>query len=149
MKIAADRMLGIALIGLAAFIAVQAMQLKTTFSYEPVGPKAFPIVLAIVLALLSLVMVFRPGPNGEWPHKALALRLLLVLALLLAYAVLFTQLGFIVSSLLTVTALARLFGASWVKALMTGALMSVVGYFLFTTTLGISLPSGYWFASFL
>ncbi|MCO7229689.1 tripartite tricarboxylate transporter TctB family protein [Halomonas sp. CnH100-B] len=149
MKIAADRMLGIALIGLAAFIAVQAMQLKTTFSYEPVGPKAFPIVLAIVLALLSLVMVFRPGPNGEWPHKALALRLLLVLALLLAYAVLFTQLGFIVSSLLTVTALARLFGASWVKALMTGALMSVVGYFLFTTALGISLPSGYWFASFL
>jgi putative tricarboxylic transport membrane protein len=142
-------MLGIALIGLAAFIAVQAMQLKTTFSYEPVGPKAFPIVLAIVLALLSLVMVFRPGPNGEWPHKALALRLLLVLALLLAYAVLFTQLGFIVSSLLTVTALARLFGASWVKALMTGALMSVVGYFLFTTALGISLPSGYWFASFL
>ncbi|MDP4559143.1 tripartite tricarboxylate transporter TctB family protein [Halomonas meridiana] len=149
MKIAADRMLGIALIGLAAFIAVQAMQLKTTFSYEPVGPKAFPIVLAIVLALLSLVMVFRPGPNGEWPRKALALRLLLVLALLLAYAVLFTQLGFIVSSLLTVTALARLFGASWVKALMTGALMSVVGYFLFTTALGISLPSGYWFASFL
>ena len=149
MRIAADRMLGIALIGLAAFIAVQAMQLKTTFSYEPVGPKAFPIVLAIVLALLSLVMVFRPGPNGEWPHKALALRLLLVLALLLAYAVLFTQLGFIVSSLLTVTALARLFGASWVKALMTGALMSVVGYFLFTTALGISLPSGYWFASFL
>ena len=72
MRTAADRMLGIALIGLAAFIAVQAMQLKTTFSYEPVGPKAFPIVLAIVLALLALVMVFRPGPDGEWPHKALA-----------------------------------------------------------------------------
>ncbi len=149
MRTAADRMLGIALIGLAAFIAVQAMQLKTTFSYEPVGPKAFPIVLAIVLALLDLVMVFRPGPDGEWPHKALALRLLLVLALLLAYAVLFTQLGFIVSSLLAVTALAKLFGASWVKALMTGVLMSVVGYFLFTTALGISLPTGYWFASFL
>lgn len=149
MRIAADRMLGIALIGLAAFIAVQAMQLKTTFSYEPVGPKAFPIVLAIVLALLALVMVFRPGPDGEWPHKALALRLLLVLALLLAYAVLFTQLGFIVSSLLAVTALARLFGASWVKALTTGVLMAVVGYFLFTTALGISLPTGYWFASFL
>jgi len=96
-----------------------------------------------------LVMVFRPGPDGEWPHKALALRLLLVLALLLAYAVLFTQLGFIVSSLLAVTALAKLFGASWVKALMTGVLMSVVGYFLFTTALGISLPTGYWFASFL
>ena len=144
-----DRIFGVVGLLLAIGFAFAAFAIEESFLSDAVGPKAFPIVLAIVLALLSLVMVFRPGPNGEWPHKALALRLLLVLALLLAYAVLFTQLGFIVSSLLTVTALARLFGASWVKALMTGALMSVVGYFLFTTALGISLPSGYWFASFL
>lgn len=149
MKIAADRVLGIALIGLAAFIAVQAVQLEMPFSYEPVGPKAFPVGLSILLTVLSLVMIFRPGPNGQWPHKALALKLLLVLVLLLAYAVLFTQLGFIVSSLLVVTALARLFDATWGKALITGVIMSVIGYFLFTTALGISLPSGHWFDTFI
>lgn len=149
MKIAADRVLGIALIGLAAFIAVQAVQLELPFSYEPVGPKAFPVGLSILLTVLSLVMILRPGPNGQWPHKALALKLLLVLALLLAYAVLFTQLGFIASSLLVVTALARLFDATWGKALITGVLMSVIGYFLFTTALGISLPSGDWFDTFI
>lgn len=149
MRIAADRVLGIALIGLAAFIAVQAVQLEMPFSYEPVGPKAFPLGLSILLTLLSLVMILRPGDNGSWPHKALALRLLLVLVLLLVYAVLFTQLGFIVSSLLVVTALARLFDAPWGKALITGIVMSIVGYFLFTAALGISLPSGYLFASFI
>ncbi|MDQ7735082.1 tripartite tricarboxylate transporter TctB family protein [Halomonas sp. SpR1] len=149
MRIAADQVLGIALIGLAAFIAVQAIQLEIPFSYEPVGPKAFPLGLSILLTVLSLVLIFRPGANGQWPHKALALKLLLVLALLLAYAILFTQLGFIVSSLLVVTALARLFDATWGKALVTGVIMSVVGYFLFTAVLGISLPSGYWFASFI
>lgn len=149
MRIAADRVLGIALIGLAAFIAVQAVQLEMPFSYEPVGPKAFPLGLSILLTLLSLVMILRPGDNGSWPHKALALRLLLVLVLLLVYAVLFRQLGFIVSSLLVVTALARLFDATWGKALITGVVMSIVGYFLFTAALGISLPSGYLFASFI
>ncbi|QNI04373.1 tripartite tricarboxylate transporter TctB family protein [Halomonas sp. SH5A2] len=149
MRIAADRVLGVALIGLAAFIAVQAVQLEMPFSYEPVGPKAFPLGLSILLTLLSLVMIFRPGENGSWPHKALALRLLLVLVLLLVYAVLFRQLGFIVSSLLVVTALARLFDATWGKALITGIAMSIVGYFLFTAALGISLPSGYLFASFI
>lgn len=148
MRIAADRVLGIALIGLAAFIAVQALQLEIPFSYEPVGPKAFPLGLSILLTLLSLVMILRPGDNGSWPHKALALRLLLVLVLLLVYAVVFRQLGFIVSSLLVVTALARLFDATWGKALITGVVMSIVGYFLFTAALGISLPSGYLFASF-
>ncbi|WP_136256003.1 tripartite tricarboxylate transporter TctB family protein [Onishia niordana] len=149
MRIAADRVLGVALIGLAAFIAVQALQLEIPFSYEPVGPKAFPLGLSILLTLLSLVMIFRPGDNGSWPHKALGLRLLLVLALLLVYAVLFRQLGFIVSSLLVVTVLARLFDATWGKALITGVVMSIVGYFLFTAALGISLPSGYLFASFI
>lgn len=149
MRIAADRVMGIALIGLAAFIAVQAVQLEMPFSYEPVGPKAFPLGLSILLTLLSLVMILRPGDNGSWPHKALALRLLLVLVLLLVYAVLFKQLGFIVSSLLVVTSLARLFDATWGKALITGVVMSIVGYFLFTAALGISLPSGYLFASFI
>ncbi|KPQ28563.1 MULTISPECIES: tripartite tricarboxylate transporter TctB family protein [unclassified Halomonas] len=149
MRIAADRVMGIALIGLAAFIAVQAAQMEMPFSSEPVGPKAFPLGLSILLILLSLVLIFRPGDNGSWPHKALALRLILVLVLLLAYAVLFTQLGFIASSLLVITALARLFDATWGKALITGIVMSIVGYFLFTAALGISLPSGYLFASFI
>ncbi|MEC9482480.1 MAG: tripartite tricarboxylate transporter TctB family protein [Halomonas sp.] len=146
MKLAADRVLGLALIGLAAFAAIHAWQLHVPFSYEPVGPKAFPIVLAIVLALLALVLVFRPGENGHWPDKALMMKLLAVLGVLVVYALLFTQLGFIVTTFFAVLALARLFDATWLKALIAGVLMALGSYLLFTQGLGISLPDGYWLA---
>ncbi|MFG6178799.1 tripartite tricarboxylate transporter TctB family protein [Halomonas sp. THAF12] len=149
MRIAADRLLGLALIGLAAFIAVQSLQLEVPFSYEPVGPKAFPLGLAALLAGLALVLVIRPGEDGEWPHAALGLRLLVVLGLLLVYALLFTRLGFVPASFLVVATLARLFDASWPQALLTGALMAVGSYFLFTEALGIALPTGTWLADIL
>ncbi|MCK0746290.1 tripartite tricarboxylate transporter TctB family protein [Chromohalobacter nigrandesensis] len=144
MKLAADRLLGIVLIGLAAFVAVQAINLEVPFSYDPVGPKAFPLGLAILLAALASVLVVKPGTNEAWPGRQLGMKLLLVLATLLVYALLFTKLGFIITSLLAVTSLARIFGTSWGKALLTGVLMAVVSYFLFAHALGISLPSGYW-----
>lgn len=149
MKIAADRFLGLALIGLAAFFAVQAASLQVPISYEPVGPKAFPIGLSVVLALLALVLVIRPGKNGDWPDKALILKLLGVLGVLGVYALLFTQLGFLGSTFFAVLALARLFEATWRKALIAGVLMALGSYLLFTQGLGISLPGGYWLADFV
>lgn len=145
----ADRVLGMLLIGLAAFVAVQALTLDVPFSYDPVGPKAFPIGLALLLFILALVLVVRPGESGEWPRRAMALRLLAVLAILLVYALFFTRLGFVITTLAAVVALARLFAASWRKALITGTAMSVGSYFLFTRGLGISLPVGEWLGALL
>lgn len=143
MRVTADRLLGFVLLGLAAFVAAQALQWQIPFSYEPVGPRAFPLGLALLLSILALVLVFRPGANGEWPHRALAMKLLMVLVLLVVYATLFTRLGYIPASLLAATLLAHLFGATWGKALITGSLMAIGSYFLFTSGLGISLPDGF------
>ncbi|ROT95787.1 tripartite tricarboxylate transporter TctB family protein [Marinobacter sp. R17] len=148
MKLAADRVLGIALIGLAAFAAFKATQFQVTFSYEPVGPKAFPILLSVVLTALSLVLIFRPGEDGEWPDKLVALKLAAVLLVLLVYALLFTRLGYLVTTFLAVLSLARLFEASWPKALLAAVLMALGSYYLFTLGLGISLPGGQWLPDF-
>lgn len=145
--LAADRLLGLALIGLAAFIAVQAIQLEVPFSYEPVGPKAFPLGLSGLLAVLSLVLIFKPDADGTWPNQMLAVKLMLVLGLLLVYALLFTRLGYMPASLLAATILARLFHASWRQAIVAGSLLSVGSYFLFTAGLGIVLPTGYWLSA--
>lgn len=145
--LAADRLLGLALIGLAAFIAVQALQLEAPFSYEPVGPRAFPLGLSILLAVLSLALVFKPGADGEWPHRKLAVKLALVLGLLLVYALLFTRLGYIPATFLAATTLARLFNASWRQSLVAGSLLAVGSFFLFTAGLGIVLPTGYWLSA--
>ena len=148
MNLAADRILGLALIGLAAFAAFNASQLQVTFSYEPVGPKAFPYLLSAILAGLSLVLVFRPGENGEWPEKHVTVRLLAVLGVLLVYALLFTRLGFVVTTFFTVLSLARLFEASWKKAAIAAFLMTLGSYYLFTLGLGIALPGGHWLPDF-
>lgn len=144
MKFAADRVLGLALIGLAAFAAYQASRFQVIFSYEPVGPKAFPMLLSAVLAGLSLVLVIRPGENGAWPSRTVALKLVLVLGVLLAYALLFTRAGYVLSTGLAVLALAGCSGPGWGKAMIGALLMAVVSYYLFTRGLGISLPSGHW-----
>lgn len=148
MSVAADRILGVALIGLAAFTAVQAWQLSVPFSYEPVGPKAFPLGLSVLLAGLSVVLICRPGTNGHWPDKTLSLKLLAVLGVLLVYALTFTRLGFLATTSVTVLCLARLFGASWGKSLLAAMLMTAGSYLLFTQGLGISLPRGYWLSDF-
>ena len=145
---AADRVLGLALIGLAAFAAIHALNLQVPFSYEPVGPKAFPLGLSILLAALSLVLVFRPGESGHWPDKALSLKLLAVLGVLLVYALLFTRLGFLITTCFTVLVLSRLFEAGWLKAAMAGVLMTLGSYYLFTQGLGIALPYGRWLPAF-
>ncbi|MGQ7246616.1 tripartite tricarboxylate transporter TctB family protein [Halomonas sp. V046] len=143
----ADRVLGLALLGLSVFTAVTALGLEVPFSYDPVGPKAFPLGLSILLGLLALVLVLRPGEDGHWPDARLAMKLASVLALLLVYALLFPRLGYLGSSLITIIGLARLFEASWPKAIATGVAMALITLWLFTQGLGIGLPDGTWLSA--
>ncbi|OLO04482.1 tripartite tricarboxylate transporter TctB family protein [Salinicola socius] len=144
MKLAADRVLSLLLLGLAAFVAVQAWQLQVPFSYDPVGPKAVPLILSALLAVLAIVLFVRPGAGGEWPTGALLLRLVFTMAVLGAYAALFINLGFLVTTALVSVVIAWLFGATPVKAVVGGLLLALGSYLLFTYGLGISLPTGSW-----
>ncbi|MGM8930582.1 tripartite tricarboxylate transporter TctB family protein [Salinicola halophyticus] len=144
MKLAADRILSLLLLGLAAFVAVQAWQLQVPFSYDPLGPKAVPLMLAGLLAILAVVLFVRPGASGEWPTGALLLRLVFTMAVLGFYAALFINLGFLVTTALVSVIIAWLFGATPVKAVVGGLLLALGSYLLFTYGLGISLPTGSW-----
>ncbi|WP_251976293.1 tripartite tricarboxylate transporter TctB family protein [Salinicola avicenniae] len=144
MTLAADRILSLLLLGLAAFVAVQAWQLEVPFSYDPVGPKAFPLILSGLLAILAIVLFVRPGASGQWPTGALLLRLVFTMVLLGLYAALFVNLGFLITTALVSVVIAWLFGATPGKALLGGVLLAVGSYLLFTHALGISLPVGSW-----
>ncbi len=61
----------------------------------------------------------RPGPSGEWPSGALLLALV-VMGLLVVYAALFIQAGYLLITALVSVAIAWLFGASPLKALVGG-----------------------------
>lgn len=149
MNSAADRILGIALLGLAAFIAARVMQLEVPISYDPLGPKAFPVALSALLALLSLHLIMRPQPSAEWPRGVLLLKMLAVLGSLWVCAMLFTRIGYLPSVAFVILALSRLYGAAWGKAIIGSVLMTIGSYFLFSTAMEIPLPPNGWLAGLL
>jgi putative tricarboxylic transport membrane protein len=84
----------------------------------------------------------RPGPTAHWPRDALARKVALMIALLLAYAFLFQPLGFIAATALMALGIGRLFGGSWKQGAIGGALLGMGLYVLFDVVLEVTLPLG-------
>jgi putative tricarboxylic transport membrane protein len=136
-----DRIVGLVLALLAGGYGWIAGEYDTGFS-DPVGPAIFPRVLALVIGILGLWLIFRPDPEPEWSNgRTLAVQSLAV-ALMLGYALLLVPVGFLIATAVLAAALAAMLGARPLQAVVSGALVSVGVYFLFTQGLELSLPAG-------
>ncbi|NLY65321.1 MAG: tripartite tricarboxylate transporter TctB family protein [Alcaligenaceae bacterium] len=137
-----DRVLGIAALLLAVFLTWFGYGLEAPFAYEPVGPKAFPLMLALVIALCGANLVYKGGnavePNPEGANS----RIITMFLYVVAYAFLFQWLGFIVSTTLMTVFVGRLFDGSWIKSIMGGVLMGILFFLLFDKGLDVVLPTG-------
>jgi putative tricarboxylic transport membrane protein len=138
--IAADRILGAALIALGAVSAYAAMQLEVPFAADPLGPSPFPTAIAMLLALCGLGMLLRPTDGFSPPERRMAPPLL-VLAML-GYALLMLPLGFMLATALMATAVALLFGARPLAALLVGITTAITLWLLFDKLLDLPLPKG-------
>lgn len=137
-----DRTLGVAALILAAIMLAFGYGLEAPFAYEPVGPKTFPLIAAAIIALCGIILVVRGGgavaPAGPGVNRAL----LALSASLLAYALLFQPLGFLVSTTLVMVPIAAIFGARWWQGLLTGGSIAAGSYLLFDRVLAVVLPAG-------
>jgi len=138
--IAADRILGAALIALGAVSAYAAMQLEVPFAADPLGPSPFPTAIAMLLALCGLGMLLRPTNCFSPPERRMAPPLL-VLAML-GYALLMLPLGFMLATALMATTVALLFGARPPAALLVGITTAITLWLLFDKLLDLPLPKG-------
>ncbi|WP_106475727.1 tripartite tricarboxylate transporter TctB family protein [Phytohalomonas tamaricis] len=144
-----DRLLGMILLVLAAVYAASTTQMEVPFSYDPLGPKGFPFVLAALLVVLAVVLLLRPALGEPWPRGVLLAKrgvllakVVAVLVVLTLYALAFSSLGYLLSSALAIFALAWLFNAGSLKALVCAVAMALGSYALFVYALDISLPVG-------
>ncbi|MEH6566609.1 MAG: tripartite tricarboxylate transporter TctB family protein [Halopseudomonas sp.] len=117
------------------------------FSYEPVGPRAYPLMLLILLALGALVLLIKPAlessPSDEPAlTRPMLIKVAVCLALLLALASLFETLGFVPSAILFALGMARLFGGRWLPSTVLAVVLGVGLYFLFDRILDVPLPLG-------
>lgn len=137
-----DRALGAACVLASVAMAAAAHDYTAAFSYEPLGPRAFPLLLAVGLGLSGLWLVFRPTLGAE-TFKGVPWRPTLWCAgAILAYAALFQTLGFVLATALMTVPVGMAFGGTWRKTLAGGAALGGVLFLLFDKVLDVVLPVG-------
>ena len=93
---------------LCAWLAVIAWCFQAPFAYDPVGPRAYPLLLLALMGAGSLWLIIKPGMLDQRLDVPMALRSALCIVVLLAYALTFELLGFVVSTALATFALGLL-----------------------------------------
>jgi len=142
-----QRVFAVAMLLVCLGLAVMAWPYQAAFSYEPVGPRAFPLLMLALMGLGLIYMVFRPSPvvhSEEDPKldRETLTKIGLCVVLLLIFAGTFETLGFILSSTLIGIPMARLYGGRWLPSIVIISLMSVGLYLLFDKAMDVPLPLG-------
>lgn len=137
-----DRALGAPCVVASAAMAWAAKDYAAVISYEPVGPRAFPLLLAGCLWLSGLWLLLRPSAGFSvfqgvpWKETALCA------AAILAYAVLFQWLGFPLATALMAVPVGIAFAGSWKRSLLGGAALGIGFFLVFDKLLDVVLPAG-------
>lgn len=142
-----QRIFAAALLLVCAGLAAMAWPYQAAFSYEPVGPRAFPLLMLALMGVGLIYMIFRPSPvvhSEEDPKldRQTLTKIGLCVVLLLVFAGTFEPLGFILSSILVGIPMARLYGGRWLPSIVIICLMSVGLYLLFDKAMDVPLPLG-------
>jgi len=145
-----DRILGAVCLVVAAAMGWGARSYTAEFSYEPVGPRAFPELLAALLALGGAWLLVRGEVRGAGASApklatthALDVRAVTWCAVAtLAYGALFQTLGFVLATALMALPVGRAFGGTWRQAALGGLGLGLSLYFLFDKVFDVILPTG-------
>lgn len=120
-----------------------AWQIHSEYSYEPVGPRPFPVGIIGLMLLCSVLLLRRPDVVA-WPGRLVLQRLLTMVVVLMLYAWGFEWLGFPLATALLTAVIGLLFGATLPAAAVAGAVMGIALWYAFDTLLDVTLPLGVW-----
>ena len=166
----ADRILGAVCLLLASAMGWAARGYAAEISSEPVGPRAFPLLLAAILGLIGAWLLVAGGSRAaaqptpgqvdlatplaatgaaeaatatapEAPHNNLV-AVGLCAAAVLVYAALFQPLGFTLATALMAVPVCKAFGGSIKNGVLGGLALGFGLYFLFDKLLDVILPTG-------
>jgi len=116
---------------------------------QDVGPAVFPMVIGGSMAACGVAIALgvgrafeAPDPDDTAPPRFAGARALLPPALLVAYALLVDQFGFLVTAALLVSIAAWAFGAGW-RLILPLAVAAPIGvHLVFAKLLRVPLPEG-------
>lgn len=137
-----DRIFGVVGLLLALGYAWAAVNIEESFLSDAVGPKAFPLIIAVILAVSSLVIIARPDKAPEWPSFMRFMEVGAAVAVMVLYALLLPELGFVIATALAAAYLTWRLGTRPLSSVLSGCLTSAGIYTVFHLVLGLSLARG-------
>ena len=141
-----DRVFAVAWLAFCAAVAWLAWQIEAPFSYEPIGPRAFPLLLCGAMAAAAAWIVVKPDREPDWPRGTARGKANVHVVAYLANPFLFESQGFPLATALVTVAVGRLFGGGWVAVAAGGAALGGGLWYFFDKLLDVTLPLGRVFA---
>ncbi len=117
---------------------------------DPLGPKAFPLLLGISLLVVAGLLLFeiRHGPKAPAPqappqNRGYWLMIAAVSCWMALYFAAFEKLGYLIDTTAFLLGLMAYFNrGKWTANILTALLFSAGSFFLFTKFLGVTLAKG-------
>ena len=145
-----DRIIGALTLLLAAVYLYATAQIPTLEIGDPLGPKAFPVLLGIALILAAILLLFETfkanhAPDGDGAvvdrrHLWLIGGVTLWTAF---YFWVFDHAGYLAATVVYLLVLTAVFNrGKWVANVLTSVLFAVGSYVMFVKILGVTLPVG-------
>lgn len=141
-----DRIFAAVWLMVCLLLMIVGWSIQSEFSYEPVGPRAYPLLILGLMTLCSGAILLRRGEVIDWPHKPVLARIALMVLALLIYSLVFEWLGFAIATALMSIAIGRLFDGKWPHCVIAGAALGTGLFFFFDRLLDVPLPVGLIFA---
>ena len=142
--------ISLGLVALGSFVIYETQNIAETQGYAQIGPRLFPYLIGVGLALCGAVLGWE-ALSGGWRHVPLDdahlrpdwMAFAVISAGVILHMVIIGWAGFIIASILLFVLVARGFGSrKSVRDAIIATILAFVVFFLFTKGLGLTLPKG-------
>lgn len=137
-----DRIFGAVGLLLALFYGWATLQIQESFLSDAVGPKIFPLGVAVILGLASIAIILRPDSEPEWPRLERLVEIGAAVVVMILYAEFLDVVGFLIATALATTYLTWRLGTGPLQSGLVGIATSGGIYVIFRLVLGLSLARG-------
>lgn len=120
------------------------IQIEESFIQDSLGPKAFPGLIAVLMAVAAVVMFLKPDADPHWPGLNKWLELGATVGVLIAYVQLLPNIGFVLATAGASSFLSWRLGANARQSAQGGVLTAVGIFVLFQYGLGVNMAKGPW-----
>ncbi len=135
-----DRATGLALVLLGAGAIWHGYNLQVAFAADPIGPKAFPIIIGLVLVVSGASVAIRPE-TIEWEAGDYG-RVGLIVAATLIYPFVLVPMGFVPATSILGFFCALAFKGRVIPSIIASIVTACVIFILIDLGLGLGLPRG-------